>query len=369
MNASQPAVSVSGSSSDECPWCGSLIAHDKFIEIESKIRREEQKRMSALTLEIEKRAAQQIQQARAQALKMAEAQSAKILAAMKAERDAANSRAVQLQRSAEAARKTVTIELQQKHATELLRQRQVLAKERDTEILRAKAEINREREALQKKLKDVERQVQAKTANQIGEGAEIDLYEALREAFPNDSVKRIKKGESGADIVHEILHKGQSCGKILIESKNCQGWQDAYVTKLRADQRDAGADHSILATTVFKSGKKELYIDSDVIVVSLARAVNVIEILRSSILKMHLLGLSNKERVEKTAKIYKYITSTEYSQRMKGADHLAQNILDLDVDETKAHEKIWEKRGRLVRSIQINLRDIETEISAIVERE
>jgi uncharacterized protein DUF2130 len=365
MNASQQAVPFS----DECPWCGSLIPHNKFLEIETKIRREEQNRVSAVTLEIEKRAAQQIQQARAQAIKVAEAQNAKTLAILKAERDAANSRASQLQRSVEVARKAVTVELQRKHEAELLRQRQVLSKERDTEILKAKAEINREREALQKKLKDVERQVQPKTANQIGDGAEIDLFDALREAFPNDDIKRIKKGESGADIMHGILHKGQPCGTILVESKNCQGWQDAYVTKLRADQRDAGADHAILATTVFKSGKKELYTDSDVIVVSPARAVNVIEILRNSMLKMHLLGLSNKERIEKTAKIYKYITSADYSQRMKGADRLAQNILDLDVDETKAHEKIWEKRGRLVRSIQINLRDIDTEISAIVELE
>lgn len=51
MDASQQVVPVS--ISDECPWCGSLISHDRFLEIESKIRREEQKRVSALTLEIE----------------------------------------------------------------------------------------------------------------------------------------------------------------------------------------------------------------------------------------------------------------------------------------------------------------------------
>ena len=54
-------------------------------------------------------------------------------------------------------------------------------------MLKTQAEFNREREALQKKVNVMEQQLLKKTANQLGDGAEIDLYEALRETFRDDA--------------------------------------------------------------------------------------------------------------------------------------------------------------------------------------
>src|SRR5215472_16458885 len=106
----------------------------------------------------------------------------------------------------------------------------------------------------------MEHRLQKKTANEIGEGAETDLFEALREAFPRDTITRIKKGEPGADIRQDVLHQGEVCGTILYDSKNRMAWQNAYIAKLRQDQLEAQADHAILTTTVFPSGKKDLCI-------------------------------------------------------------------------------------------------------------
>src|SRR5439155_17250111 len=130
-----------------------------------------------------------------------------------------------------------------------------------------------------------------KTAYEIGDGAEIDLYEALREQFPSDTIKRIPKGQPGADILHEVQHKGEVCGRIVYDSKNRQAWQSTFATKLRQDQIAAHADHAILSTTAFPAGKKELCIESDVIVASPLRVVPVVELLRQPMVKMHVMGL------------------------------------------------------------------------------
>lgn len=121
-------------------------------------------------------------------------------------------------------------------------------KDRDTAVLKVQAEFNRERESFQGKIKEMERQLLKKTSQDLGEGAEIDLYETLREAFPDDRITRVQKGQPGADIHHEVMYKGQSCGKIVIDSKNRHGWQNGFVTKLRQDQTEAGAEHAILST-------------------------------------------------------------------------------------------------------------------------
>ena len=57
------------------------------------------------------------------------------------------------------------------------------------------------------------------------------MYDALREAFQGDNITRIKKGEPGADIRHEVMHKGEVCGTILYDSKNRQLWQNAHAQK------------------------------------------------------------------------------------------------------------------------------------------
>ena len=213
----------------------------------------------------------------------------------------------------------------------------------------------------------MDRQLQRKTANEMGDGAEIDLFEALRDAYPGDKITRIPKGQSGADIQHEVLYKGQICGRIIIDSKNRQGWQNAFLTKLRADRVSADADHAILSPTVFPSGKKELYIEGEVIVVSPARVVHIIELLRSAVLRMHTLGLSLRQRAGKISQLYKFMTSQEYLQRFTELGRLADDFSDLDVEETKEHQRVWKRRGATVTRLKNVLREIDTDVSAILE--
>src|SRR5260370_27517186 len=101
------------------------------------------------------------------------------------------------------------------------------------------SEFNRERESMQKKMLLMSSQLEKKTANELGDGAEIDLFDALRESFPNDRVTRIRKGQVGADILHEVLYKGEVCGRIIVDSKNHQSCQNPFVNNLLRDNTNA----------------------------------------------------------------------------------------------------------------------------------
>ena len=216
-------------------------------------------------------------------------------------------------------------------------------------------------------MQQVEKQLQNKTANELGDGAEIDLLEALREHFPTDKITPVTKGCPGADILFEVLYKGASCGRIIIESKNRQDWKTSYVTKLRQDQVEAAAEHAILATMFFPVGKKEMCIESDVIVVSPARVIYIAELLRNAMITMHVKGLSVKERSTKMARLYELMTSESYSRKLTEASKLTDEILELDVQEKKAHDNVWKKRGALAKRAQYVLREAETELAAVIE--
>lgn len=410
---------------EQCPLCGTDLSVIKFREIQSKLREEGRRKAAdveqatlATRQSLEQKFKLDLEKQRIAAEKKAAEEVGREIRKLAAERDQAASklkeaeaRAAEAQKQAEQeisrqkqaiekkanedaeakirrmaaerdemARKLKGVQEREaealgraqqdaetRHQKELAEQRQVLEKDKTLTLLRQETKFNRRIESVQKKMQLMEKQLQRKPANELGDGAEIDLFEALRESFPGDKIARVAKGQAGADISHEILYKGEPCGKIILDSKNRQRWGWEFVTKLRQDQVEAGAEHSILATTVFPAGKKEMCIESDVIVMAPARIVYVVQILRRAMVTMHVKGLSVKERTTKMSKLYNLITSEPYSGKFAEANKLTEDIDELGVQEIKDHGNLWKKRGALLKRIQNVLREAETEVSAIIE--
>ena len=295
-------------------------------------------------------------------------------ATLEAEKDAALQKLADLEAREAATRSESEVQLkvalaqgEQQRQKEIGELRAVLEADRDQAVLKKQVEFTREREKWQKEILELQHKVQNKTADEIGDGAEVYLFEVLKAEFETDSLSRVKKGQPGADIRHEIRHNGEICGTIVYDSKNRQGWQLTYATKLRQDQLDAQADHAILATTAFPSGKKELCIESDVIVINPARAIPVVHLLRQALISMHVRGLSLKAKAEKTEQLYALINSSAYQQRFVQIGELTNDALDLDVDEKKAHDALWKRRGTILKRQSALLRELDIEISAIIE--
>jgi hypothetical protein len=359
---------------EQCPLCGTRLSDVKLSEIQTKLRRQEQEKAAELTqaeLALRRRLEDQFKRdldKQKQALEdkarsQAEAQIKKVAS----ELDLAKKKLKEAEAREAVIRKEVMEKAERERLKELANQRQSLDADKSLALLKQQSGFSREREALQKKLHLVERQLQKKTANELGDGAEIDLYETLRECFPTDTIHRNPKGQAGADITHEILYKGVFCGRIIIDCKNHQRWQSAFVPKLRQDQVNEGAEHAILATTVFPPGKKEMCIESDIIVISPARVPHITQLLRTAMVTMHVKNLSMKERSTKMARLYKLITSDSYSRKLIEVSKLTEEILDLDVQEKKTHDNTWKKRGTLAKRAQNVLREAETELAAVIE--
>jgi len=52
-----------------------------------------------------------------------------------------------------------------------------------------------------------------------------------------------------ADICQRVRNNiGKECGMILWEAKNAQNFSKDWITKLKADQQEAGADIAVIAT-------------------------------------------------------------------------------------------------------------------------
>jgi hypothetical protein len=262
---------------------------------------------------------------------------------------------------------TAITEAQRLLQSELEKQRSVLDQHRDDELRKQRAQFAQERESWDKEINDLKRKLEQKTSHELGEGQEVDIYNSLRDAFQGDSIRRVAKGQNGADIVHEIVYKGETCGSIVIDSKNRHGWRDNFVEKLRQDQLAIKADHAILATSKFPGGEKDLVVRDGVIVSKPIQVVALVTVLRDSIIQMHRQGLSSRDRVQKTEKLYQYITSDRYRQQFAAAQKASQDLQQLDVEEYQAQEKMRQRRGVVFKSLDRALRDMNTNVATIVE--
>ncbi|MGV2482122.1 UNVERIFIED_CONTAM: DUF2130 domain-containing protein, partial [Salmonella enterica subsp. enterica serovar Weltevreden] len=76
---------------------------------------------------------------------------------------------------------------------------------------------------------------------------EIALEDLLRSTFPFDTVEEVGKGVKGADAIHIIRNSlGQTCGKIIYESKRTKAFSNDWIDKLKHDMRNTQADLAVI---------------------------------------------------------------------------------------------------------------------------
>ena len=247
--------------------------------------------------------------------------------------------------------------------------REALEKDK-TDALKVKdAQHAEETRKLTDKLEDFKRQLEKKRSDELGEGAEVKLFDALKAEFGDDKIDRVGRGEAGADIKHVVIHNGKECGIIVYDSKDRGAWRNDYVDKLAKDQRAAKAEHAILSTRKFPANTTQLHVDDGVIIANPARIVALVQVLRKHIVHVHTLRLSNTERAKKTAALYDFITSKRCTQLLNSIDTYAEDLLKLQEKEKRAHNSNWKQQGTLYRSIQKVRVDFGLEIDHIIEGE
>jgi hypothetical protein len=334
---------------EQCPWCGSAIAHAKFVEVQTRIRAEEQKRLEVAEADARTRFEEAIKDAR-EKLERANAERAAFEAKLKEAIESA---------AAEHAKKL---------AAELANTRALLKADFDKQMLKQAADVIREKEEVAKKMAELQRKLDAQGSHE--DVIEVDVYEALKAAFAktDDKIVRMPMGEGSADVlVHEVAYKGQVCGRILVDTKHRRNWQSSYATKLHDEMVGAKAEHAILATVAFPKDQHELCEQDGVLLVLPARVVELVTILRRALVTTCRAKLSTEERAEKKVKLYDFVTSATFRQKLAEPGLIAASLLELDVEEKAQLDRILKKRGAMLRKLENVVAEVTSEIAEIVD--
>jgi hypothetical protein len=214
-------------------------------------------------------------------------------------------------------------------------------KERDTRIDQLKTQIDQ----LQRKADQGSQQAQ-------GEVLEIALEQQLRTQFPFDVIEPVGKGESGADIMHLVRDQtGQPCGKILWEFKRTRNWSEGWLTKLRVDQRTAGADVAVIVSQALPKGISHFSQIDGIWVSSLACILPVAFALRLGLIDLANVRRANEGQDTKVQHVYEYLTGPRFQHRIEA---IVENFTDMQEDlekERKLMTKQWAKREQQIRAV------------------
>src|SRR5262249_47604289 len=204
-SASRPAQQLPPTAGeDECPWCDQPISRETFHAIRRPMIEEDQLRLAALTEQFareraaaEAKAKSALEAVRAEATATLEAKLGLARREEKAAAEAALGAKIALMQgrleAAEHARITAhddlaTLKGQHEAVLEqrLRESEERLAHEREAAVLAERAKAFDEAQRMHLKLQELQRQLEGKSAHELGETSEIDLFEQLRGAFEGD---------------------------------------------------------------------------------------------------------------------------------------------------------------------------------------
>jgi hypothetical protein len=219
----------------------------------------------------------------------------------------------------------------------------------------------------QRKLVDeMKRKAEQGSMQLQGEIQEILLEVTLKQAFPFDIIEEIGKGVRGGDCVQIVRNQfGQSCGKILFESKRTNAFSNDWLDKVKADMRSKSADLAVIVTQALPKDIEHFGLKQGVWVTSFSNVNLLITILREQIIKVFQANKNNEQKTDKMSLLYDYLTSNEFGEQWKAIQEGFMNMRNSIQKERDAMEKLWKSREKQLEKILLSAAHIKGSVEGI----
>ena len=327
-------------------------AGEKSVKDELKAAKAEASKAHTQLEEIKEDYEDKIAKARADEQKSAKGELKKALASAKE----AESKLKELKEDQEIALKKAEREAARQAKRKMDLQLDELVSERlkeargDDEIKLEKLRLELERR--DKKIQELEEQRTASHGELEGEALEQATEQTLRNLHPLDHIAEVKRGRFGADIEHTVRNNsGATAGKILWECKKHKQWQDGWISTIRKNSIEYGADTMVIVTTTMPDGLETFGEVDGVFVCRYHETGLVSTLLRHAILRVS--GERTRELHMQTIqeRVLEYVSGPEFSMVMQGVME-AYELFEDDLRKEEQYMKTrWRKRRGYLRNV------------------
>ena len=208
---------------------------------------------------------------------------------------------------------------------------------------------------MSKAVDEAKRKAEQGSMQTQGEVAELNLEEALKQAFRFDDIEPVGKGITGADVIQNVKDKTlKPCGKIIWEVKNTKVWSQGWVQKLKDDQLSTGAEIAIIVTEAMPADLKDFGMVENVWVTTKSLAIPLAGALRDSLANLTYARNSAEGMSEKMKFLHQYIVGPEFRQKVEGIIETFSGMKAQLDKEKRAMTKLWKEREKQIDRVVEN---------------
>ncbi len=222
---------------------------------------------------------------------------------------------------------------------------------------------------LRLQLDDMSRKAEQGSQQTQGEVLELVLEESLRQFFPYDMFVPVPKGVHGGDVL-QIVHDatGTECGTILWESKRTKAWSDAWLPKLRDDQRAAKAHLAILVSMELPKTVDTFNCVDGIWVTNRQCALVLASALRCGLIDTATARRSADGKHTKMELLYNYLSGQEFRHRVEGIVESFVTLKDDLEAEKRSMQRVWAKREKQIERAVTCTAGLYGDLSGIIGR-
>jgi len=214
-------------------------------------------------------------------------------------------------------------------------------KERDKQI-----------EDLRKSLAEAKRKSEQGSMETQGEALELDLEANLNSHFPHDGIAPVPKGIRGADVIQTVQNESMvDCGSIIWETKNTKAWNNAWIDKLKDDQRAIGANLAVLVSTELPEGIKTFSQLDGVWVTSVAAYIPLAMALRQQLVQVTFARSASEGKSEKMEMVYEYLSGDAFRHKVEAIVETFVGMQEQLNKEKRAYARLWKEREKQIERI------------------
>lgn len=269
-----------------------------------------------------------------------------------AQAQTAQADALRRQRELDEAKREMDLTIEQRVQDALVVVRQKAKLEAEDGLRRRLGEKEAQIAGMQSQIEQLRRKAEQGSQQLQGEALEIELEAGLRARFPSDAIVPVPKGESGGDVLQQIVGPaGRLCGTILWESKRTKNWTHGWLSKLRGDQRAVGADIAMLVSSALPKEVEGFGLVENVWVVAPRFAIPLAIALRQSLIDIDASRTTREGQETKMELVYQYLTGPRFRHRIEAVvERFSEMQSDLE-RERKVTTRLWAKREEQIKIV------------------
>ena len=249
-------------------------------------------------------------------------------------------------------RKDMELDYQRKLAEERQQlEKQLIDKYSSEADLKLK-ERDKQIEDLRKSLAEAKRKSEQGSMETQGEALELDLEANLGMHFPHDKIAPVPKGIRGADVIQTVHNQNMvDCGAIIWETKNTKAWNNAWIDKLKDDQRSIGANLAVLVSTELPEAIRTFGELDGVWVSSVASYIPLAMALRQQLAQVTFARSASEGKSEKMEMVYEYLSGDAFRHKVEAIVETFVGMQQQLDKEKRAYARLWKEREKQIERI------------------